>query len=215
MTDERDDDDDEHDEDEAGGELVHLDFKKRGPAGLPGEAGHEKLAAFQELIARGKTMVTLDARRPGVRVPKHFKDELQLNLDFSTRFAGVVDFEWDDVGVRSTLTFGGQPTYCDVPWSAVWAMRSHVDNQMMLWPEDLPEEMLAQLPEAQMILKAKREDAIEAAVEAADAVGPAGDADGDPAVGSAVGSARDQGGDPDKPDGSGPGKGRPGLRLVK
>lgn len=192
MTDSRDDDeqgDPDRDGDApAGGEVVHLDFKKRGPAGLPGAAGPEKLAAFQELIARGKTMVTLDARRPGVRVPPRFKDELQLNLDFSTRFAGVVDFEWDDVGVRSTLTFGGQPFFCEVPWSAVWAMRSHVDNQMLLWPEDLPEEMLAQIPEAQMILKSKREDE----------------------------EARDKPDDDgDKPDGGGPGKGRPGLRLVK
>jgi stringent starvation protein B len=128
-------------------------------------------------------MVTLDARRPGVRVPTKFKDELQLNLDFSTRFAGVQDLEWDEVGVRSTLTFGGQPFFCDVPWSAVWAMRSHVDNQMMLWPEDLPEEMLAQIPEAQMILKSKREDQEQKAEE--------------------------------PPEDPPPGKGRPGLRLIK
>lgn len=163
MTDGPDDDEQAGDEapEQEGGEVVHLDFKKKEPAGLPGAAGPEKLEAFNELVARGKTMVTLDARRPGVRVPAKFKDELQLNLDFSTRFAGVVDLEWDDVGVRSTLTFGGQPFFCDVPWSAVWAMRSHVDNQMMLWPEDLPEEMLAQIPEAQMILKSKREDQAE------------------------------------------------------
>jgi stringent starvation protein B len=197
------------------GKVVHLDFKKK-PEGGGGGSDPEKLAAFTELIARGKTMVTLDARREGARIPAKLKEEMQLNLDFSHRFAGVYDFEYDERGVRSTLTFGGQPFFCDIPWGAVWAMRSRVDNQMLFWPEDLPEEMLAMFPDAQLILKAKQEEQAQRREEQAQQrrpreVPPAEDAGAPPPEPEPRQDTKD-----DAPDGGDdPGPKRPGLRLVK
>ena len=136
--------------------IVRVDFgrksSKRAPTprstplakDLPAEAP-EKLRVFARLIERGMVMTTLDARVEGVCVPAKFVGDLQLNLNFSHRF-GVPDFAYDDVGVRCTLSFGGQPFLCDVPWSAIYVMRSHVDNEVVLWPEHLPTELVARLP---------------------------------------------------------------------
>src|SRR5262245_42605614 len=91
-------------------------------------------------------MVTPDARRPGVAVPPHLGKEPQLNLDFAMRF-GLADFIFDARGVRASLSFNRQPFFCDVPWGAVYAIYSHVDNERLTWPQSLPEEILEQLPD--------------------------------------------------------------------
>jgi stringent starvation protein B len=103
---------------------------------------------FGRFIDRGKVMVTLDARRPGVTVPTHFAEESQLNLDFSERF-GLADFVYDERGVRASLSFNRQPFFCDVPWSSVYSLFSHAeDGERLTWPRSLPSEILEQLPEA-------------------------------------------------------------------
>ena len=136
--------------------LVRVQFgqgKKRAQPEPPPPG--EKLETFQRLIERGMVMVTLDSRRTGVRVPAKFAGDMQLALNFSLRF-GVADFMYDTRGVRATLTFGGQPTFCDVPWTSVYAMRSHVDNQALLWPEDLPSELLEMIPDAKAVLEQRK-----------------------------------------------------------
>lgn len=125
--------------------VVRVDFRARVPP--PDPSASEKLAVFSRFAEKGKVMVTLDARRPGVSVPSRFADDPQLNLDFSLRF-GLADFAWDPRGVRASLSFQRQPFFCDVPWSAVYALYSHVDNERLTWAGSLPREILDQLPEA-------------------------------------------------------------------
>lgn len=110
------------------------------PAPDPGN--EEKLGVFSDMIEKGTVLVTLDARRDGVTVPGQFGDQLRLNLNFCHMF-GIPDFEYDPWGVRASLSFGGQDVYCDVPWTAVYMMRSHVENDVTLFPASIPPEMLA------------------------------------------------------------------------
>ncbi len=105
----------------------------------------EKLRVFSRLIERGMVMVTTDARRDNVRVPPRLSGELQLNLNFSHKF-GLADFFYDDDGVRCSLSFNGQPFFCDIPWPAVWGLTSHADGERVLWPDSLPEELRTLLP---------------------------------------------------------------------
>lgn len=105
----------------------------------------EKLRMFARLIERGMVMVTLDARTGIARVPVKLASELQLNLNFSHRF-GLEDFDYDDDGVRASLSFGGHPFFCDLPWSTVYGMTSHVDGERMLWPDSFPRELVSLLP---------------------------------------------------------------------
>ncbi|AKU89724.1 ClpXP protease specificity-enhancing factor SspB [Vulgatibacter incomptus] len=81
-------------------------------------------------------MVTLDARCAGVDVPDRFQDDPRLRLNLSYRFGLALDLnEW---GVRATLTFGGMPHGCKLPWGAIYQMLSHVTSEQFLFPDDVP-----------------------------------------------------------------------------
>jgi stringent starvation protein B len=98
----------------------------------------------QRLLAsldQGMTMVHLDARRPGVLVPPHLKNEPHLLLNLSYRF-DPPDLTVGDWGVRSTLTFGGKRFTVAVPWSALYAITSHVSKEFWMYPEDMPVELI-------------------------------------------------------------------------
>jgi stringent starvation protein B len=144
--------------DDGSDNVVRVDFAAKRPKAPPkptrtqppaaaelGPERPEKLRMFARLIERGMVMVTLDARAGGARVPPKFAGELQLNLNFSHRF-GLADFEYDDNGVRASLSFGGQPFFCDLPWSTVYGMTSHVDGERLLWPDSFPQELVSLLP---------------------------------------------------------------------
>ena len=92
-------------------------------------------------------MCSSDLRRTGVSVPSTLAAEPQLNLDFSHRF-GLADFVYDERGVRASLSFNRQPYFCEVPWSAVYSLFSHADNERLTWARSLPPEILERLPDA-------------------------------------------------------------------
>ena len=127
--------------------VVRVDFKRAQRTSPADPTAPQKYGVFSRFVERGKVMVTLDARRPGVSVPAHLAGEPQLNLDFSERF-GLVDFAYDERGVRASLSFKGQAFFCDVPWTSVYGLFSHADNGRLTWPRSLPAEILDQLPEA-------------------------------------------------------------------
>lgn len=114
----------------------------------PPLANDEKLGVFSDLIEKGTVLVTLDARVDGVTVPGHLSDQHRLGLNFCHLY-GIPDFEYDGWGVRASLSFGGRDSYCDIPWGAVYMMRSHVENDVTLFPESIPREMLEPSPFAQ------------------------------------------------------------------
>lgn len=211
-------------DDKPEGELVRVDFgAKRAVAekpaapvtvsSAPGRHDEEKLEVFTRMIDRGLVMVTLDGRADGVHVPDHLRGEPQLALNFSSRF-GIEDFSYDEQGVRASLSFSGQDVFCDVPWSAVWMMRSQVDGELAISPDSVPPEIQAALAQASQELEAakqehpaptevEREPTAELGLPAR--TGPASAAD-DPA------EVADEDGDgDDEPEP--PSKG--GLRLVK
>ncbi len=211
--------DDEHEEDKDEREVanvVRVDFKRAQRTSPSDPTAPQKYAVFGRFIDRGKVMVTLDARRAGVSVPPQYVDEPQLNLDFSERF-GLADFGYDERGVRASLSFNRHPFFCDVPWSSVYALFSHVDNERLTWAGSLPTEILEQLPEASVehlervldlqverLLRATREQHEKELRSASLEDAPSEEHEADAAEGDAAG-----GGDDDKPPRG------PGLRLVK
>lgn len=60
----------------------------------------------------------------------------------------IPDLRVDEDGVFGTLSFGGAPYACSVPWSAVFAMVSD-DGMGMHWKDDIPAEILAEIQRAQ------------------------------------------------------------------
>ena len=181
----------------------------------------EKLAFFSRLIESGMVLVNLDTRVPGAVVPSQFAGDVQLGLNFSHRF-GLSDFEYDTRGVRASLSFQGQPVFCDVPWSAVFMIRSYVTEDVSLFSESMPRELAKLLQDAETV----PEDESESQKTSGDESLPADEATsademsaeyGNESEGSTeeLPSDKDVAPDDDEPSPPPDGKGRPGLRLVK
>lgn len=109
--------------------------------GAEAMSGGDKKLVFEEMLEAGMVMLHLDARRPGVEAPPHLQGEHHLRLNFSYRFH-LEHFDIGDDAVEASLSFGGVPHLCIVPWTAVFAMTSHASGEWRIWGEDLPEEVL-------------------------------------------------------------------------
>lgn len=109
---------------------------------------NEKKDRLLESLDKGMTMIHLDARSPGVSVPEQFKSQAHLLLNLSYRFVPP-DLSVNDWGIRSTLDFAGHAFTVAIPWSALFAITSHVTKEFWIFPEDMPAEILAQAHEAE------------------------------------------------------------------
>jgi stringent starvation protein B len=98
----------------------------------------ETLLAY---LARGIAMVHLDARRDGVVVPPQYSMDAHLRLNLSYRY-GIPDLDISDQRVQATLSFGGRPFRCIIPWGSVFGITSHGTGDGQVWPEDLPVEVV-------------------------------------------------------------------------
>jgi stringent starvation protein B len=105
-----------------------------------------KRAQLAALLAQGLCTVHLDARQDGVRVPPALRGMDALPLTLSYRFPAV-DLLIDEQHVAATLTFGGLPFRCVLPWSAIWACTAR-GGVGQAWFEDIPLEHLQRLFEA-------------------------------------------------------------------
>ena len=92
-------------------------------------------------LARGVAMVHLDARRPGVVVPSQYVSDAHLRLNLSYRYS-IPDLEISEESVQATLSFGGRPFHCVLPWSCIFGITSHLTGDGQVWPEDLPVEVV-------------------------------------------------------------------------
>ena len=86
-------------------------------------------------------MIHLDARRPGVIVPPQYTGDAHLRLNLSYRYS-IPDLEVSDEHVQATLSFGGRPFRCTLPWASVFGITSHGTGDGQVWPEDLPVEVM-------------------------------------------------------------------------
>lgn len=103
----------------------------------------EKKERLLAALDQGLVMIHLDARRPGVLVPKALAAEAHLRLNLSYRFEPP-DLSVGEWGVRSTLSFNGSRFKVAVPWSALFAVTSHVTKEFWLYPDDMPQELIQQ-----------------------------------------------------------------------
>lgn len=107
-----------------------------------------KRQALEYLLEQGMVMVHLDARHPDVQVPPYLRTHSHLKLNLSYRF-DVDDFEVTDIGAQASLSFRGTRSFCLMPYSAIFALNSHVIPQFFIWPETVPAELaknFSQLP---------------------------------------------------------------------
>ena len=103
----------------------------------------DKLTVVNDLLSRGPLLLHFDARRDDVQVPPRFAREPKLVLRFGHALSPPIpDLTVDDHGVSGTLTFGGVPFHCVLPWPAVFAAVQDGDQRGMVWPDDIPDDLI-------------------------------------------------------------------------
>ncbi|MGE0867640.1 MAG: hypothetical protein AB7P03_03700 [Kofleriaceae bacterium] len=103
----------------------------------------DKRRTLEQLLARGPVLVHIDARRSEVSVPTRFRADPSLVLRFGYNLTPAIeDLVLDDTGLCGTLTFGGNPFRCILPWTAVYAAMVEGEQRGTVWPEDVPEDVL-------------------------------------------------------------------------
>ncbi len=103
-----------------------------------------KRVLLERLLEQGMVMVTVDARRDGVRVPPHLGQDPQLRLNLSHRFR--LPMHIDGHGIRATLTFAGAPFDCTLPWPAVYVAFAHATGEPFVFRDDVPPEIAPSVP---------------------------------------------------------------------
>jgi stringent starvation protein B len=103
--------------------------------------GQEKKERLLTALEKGMVMIHLDARRPGVVVPPNVRSEPHLRLNLSYNF-DPPDLSVGEWGVRSTLSFRGVRFTVAIPWSALFAITSHVTKEFWMYPGDIPPELI-------------------------------------------------------------------------
>ena len=95
-----------------------------------------KKDTLMQFLARGIAMVHVDARKPGAQVPEQYQGEAHLRLNLSYRYA-IPDLIVGDDEVQATLSFGGTPFRCVLPWDCIFGITSNSTGDGQVWPEDL------------------------------------------------------------------------------
>jgi stringent starvation protein B len=114
-----------------------------GPRNLP-----SKKDVVLALLQGPSVFVHLDPRKKGVVVPTNFRKQPQLVLQVGLNMAvQIPDLRVDDDGITCTLSFSRSPFWCALPWSAIYALVSE-DGPGMVWPDDVPPEVAAQMQAA-------------------------------------------------------------------
>jgi stringent starvation protein B len=97
------------------------------------------------LLEKSSMFVHLDPRGERVLVPNWFRKQPQLVLQVGLNMAiPIPDLHVDDDGLSCTLSFNRSPHHCVVPWSSVYALVGE-DGRGMVWPDDVPPEVAAQM----------------------------------------------------------------------
>ena len=146
----------------------------------------EKQDFLNDMLSKGDVMVCLDAREPDVEVPKAHKTNPMLNLVLSLNFRRPIDVLED--GIYGSLSFGGRPHKCVIPFTAVWAIYEPDTQKGQVWETSIPEDIDWGNPE-----------------NAATGTTPSGGAAAKPALKSVTGSGKS-----DKPK-----RDRSHLRVIK
>ncbi len=120
------------------------------PEDLDGEPANDttRLPAKREVVNRllgdGPILVHLDARRPGVSVPDNLASDPRLVLRFGYGLTpAIADLDVSEDALSGTLSFGGVLHRCVLPWPAVYAVVSEMDQRGMVWPDDVPPEAMS------------------------------------------------------------------------
>jgi stringent starvation protein B len=103
----------------------------------------DKRKALESLLERGPILIHVDSRHQAVDVPLRLRGNPRLVLRFGYGLTpSIPDLAVEMAGISGTLTFGGVPYLCSVPWRAMYAVMVEGEQRGTVWPEDVPEDVL-------------------------------------------------------------------------
>ena len=108
---------------------------------FPTEAELSKRRVIQDLLQSGMITIQLDPRREGVSVPAEYAGQAALTLNLSHAFRLDV-FEFGAFSVKANLSFSGVRHLCVLPYAAIYAVVSQAEGKHLLFPEDVPVELM-------------------------------------------------------------------------
>jgi stringent starvation protein B len=103
------------------------------------DEGKNKHDYLSHLLGQGDAMVCLDARQTEVSVPPQHKTNPALNLIFNLNFKRPIEIFPEEI--RATLSFGGRPHRCVIPFISVWAIYDPNTKKGQVWEEDIPKDL--------------------------------------------------------------------------
>lgn len=125
-------------------EMMANILEKKLPEPPPDEIHHVTLEQmriakkefFSRALQGGIASLYLDPRVQGVTVPDRFRGSPTLVLNYSYRYH-IADFNFDDEKVVASLSFGGMPFQCIVPWDAVIGIGNQGESTFYSFVPDL------------------------------------------------------------------------------
>jgi len=108
-----------------------------------GNDNKNKYDLLVQLLSEGDAMVCLDARHSEVDVPNTHKDNPALSLVFNLNFRRPLDAQ--ETGIFATLSFGGRPHKCVIPFEAVWAIHEPESKKGQVWEGSFPKDLKLQV----------------------------------------------------------------------
>ena len=91
------------------------------------------------ILKTSSLFVYLYGKSLGALLPHHLRLQDQVVLQFGYDMAvPIPDLEVNDFEIIGTLSFGGVPYKCYIPWEAVYALVNE-DSKGMVWNENMPE----------------------------------------------------------------------------
>ena len=130
-------------------DIYFVDFQRKTLIGkkqiIPDLPKHNlsKLQYFSELIERGLTLVVVNSRSSGVKLPPHLSENPAVEISWSHKF-GLSDFVYDQFKISGTLSFDKREFHVELPWESIWLMfrPEEGEESVRLWKSDAPKEML-------------------------------------------------------------------------
>lgn len=121
-------------------------MEKKEPEPPPDEVHHltleqmriAKKEFFSRALQGGVASLYLDPRVQGVLVPDKLRGSPTLVLNYSYRYH-IADFDFDNEKVIASLSFGGVPFQCVVPWDAVMGIGNQGESTFYSFVPDLPQ----------------------------------------------------------------------------
>lgn len=139
---------------------------------MPNEALPNKREVMLALLAETSVFVHLDPRSPTVHVPPWFKNQPQLVLQIGLNMpVKIPDLDVGDQGISCTLSFSRRPFFCSIPWKSVFGLVGD-NGPGLVWPDDVPAEIAAQVQSQTEKAQAKKPVLKEAPRGKLRAVGP-------------------------------------------